>query len=404
MSRISAMLRASLESVDGEQFDIVTPETTTEIEATLIELDETHDEAREAVEVVEELEARHEQVEELEEALESFNANGGMSQDAAKLYQMRLSQLTAGLESMVPVHHVSLESFGSSNSRMAASLEQKEATAGAKNGIWQAILRFARAAKDAIVNFLGRLLTSNAGLKKKVAAIKQRASALKGDVAGSTKKIGTGTWSRNLTDSNGNVGPTQTAAMLKDLSSSLTQIQVAVGQSASNPEGGVDTIVDKLAAIKDKLPGSYTIEATDSGFAIQRKEVKNPEEIEVMNNKQVVATMTACEELMRSIEGFSKNVKGSMSKLESEIARFEKSGQAADGKEKEVRKTIANVRRVSLELPKIASDVVRAALVYANKSLSGVSQTKEEAAAAGKVEQASLKDAIMGRRTAPAKK
>lgn len=393
--RINNILRTALESQDGEQFDVVTPETVTEVERELIELDETHEEARAAVEVVEELEERHEQVEELEEALESFNRDGGMSRDAAVLYQMRLQQLTAGLESVPGCSYVtvSVESFGGTGGRLAASLEQAEKTKAAKDGIWQTIMRMLRAVKDAIVNFFGRLTSSNVGIKKKAEELKQKASSFRGEVSGEGTITG-GTWARNLAAPNGAVTPAATPKLLKDLGSALTDIQVAANTLVSNPTTtSFDAFNNKLRAIDSKLPGSYQVAVNGDRVDITRAEVKSPEQIEKLSNRQVSDVAGSVVEIVRHVETFSKNIKGAMDKLDKTAAAMAKQSDSKEDSEhaNAIRKAIPAIRRAALELPKIASDAARAALVYCGKSMNKVTQDN-------KAGEASLKSEIMKRR------
>lgn len=404
--QLSAALSAALE--DNELFPVVTDETTSEVEETLIELDESYDEARDAVEVVEELEDRGEQVEELVEAVESYIKQGGMSPEGATLYYMQLNRLGKGLEAL---HHgsfaVSTEDYASRD-RMSASLEAAEKGKNFAAKIWDAIVAMAKAAKDAIVNFFGRLLNSNGTLKKKAEELKQRALKLRG-VVGKDEKISGGTWARNLADRSGKIDPNGTATILKDLANALGEVSKSISNSSGNVSGtSLTDFTNALSRAGNSLPGSYNLEVTDEGnFSITRKEVASPGEIDRMNNKQVVTTCDSIVALVKVCDTFGKTVKDAMSKAEATVTKQAKTAGNATvagsktedehdtnkmnrGKLQEdaagFRKFIATSRRAALEFPRIATDAARSALVYCNKSLSDVSQTEKEGQAAVKAE------------------
>ena len=391
--QLSAALSAALE--DNELFPVVTDETTSEVEETLIELDESYDEARDAVEVVEELEDRGEQVEELVEAVESYIAQGGMSPEGATLYYMQLNRLGKGLEAL---HHgdmnVSTEDY-SSRDRMSASLEAAEKGKNFAAKIWDAIVAMAKAAYDAIGNFFGRLLNSNASLKKQAKALGAKAGALRGELKASKEtSFASGTWARNLTGDTGGLSPKAAESVVSKMADALVKVRQA---TATEGSGGIfnptDKFIDSVKSAGGMLPGSYSTETTEGGFVITRKDVSNPDEVEPLSSSQVRGLASAVEKLLTAMDGFGGEVKGTVKKLTADVEKAAKAGDSTKEQAANARKRISLVRKAALEYPRIGSDVARSALIYCNKSLKAIGPQSE------KDGQTALKDQLKAKRT-----
>ncbi len=378
---LSSALKVALE--DNELFPVVTPETTSEIEETLIELDESYDEAKDAVEVVEELEDRQEQVEELVESAEHYTAQGGMTVDGAAMYHLQLARLGRGLEALHGDNLVMSSESYASKDRMTASLEAVEKGKNFAQKLWETIVTMAKAAYDAIVNFFGRLLNSNAKLRRQADALKKKAEALG---RGAKKKEGTvgfagGVWARNLADPRGGISPAGAVKAIDDLRTALTSVRAACQKDAQvGLDGPVDTILNAIKAVDSSLPGSYRVEVTQDGFAVTRKEVSVPENIDALAPSEAAKLCTAVDNLLKTLDGFSTDAKSAMKRLTDSAAKGAKGASDADKEAAaKFKKRLSTARKASLEFPKIAGDAARSALIYANKSINAYSAgTKEE--------------------------
>lgn len=382
---LGAVLRASLE--DNELFPVVTPETTSEIEETLIELDESYDEAKDAVEVVEELEDREEQVEALVESVEGFIAEGGMSADGAQMYYLQLERLGRGLEMLHGDNlSVSKEAYGAQD-RMTASLEAAEKGKNFAQRLWDSIKAMALAAYDAIANFLGRLINSNKKLEAQAKALGEKARDLRGKTLPADAKISGGAWARNLTDRSGSLTPAGVKAVLGNFQNAMAKIKTA---ASSEAQGSVTReVIELTRALKgtaDSLPGGYSLETSEDKFSLTRKTAEIGD-IAPMTAPQIVEIDRAVTSLLKVSNDFSKSVKDSASRLTKELDKMAKTASAgAKAAEKEAegsgagktaaataaknaRARVALVRKVALEYPRIAVDIARSALVYANKSI-----------------------------------
>lgn len=368
--QLAAALSAALE--DNELFPVVTAETTSEVEETLIEMDESYDEARDAVEVVEELEERGEQVEELVEAVESFIGQGGMSPEGAQIYYMQLERLGRGLESLHGNDlSVSTESYAARD-RMSASLEAKEKGENFAKKIWASIVAMARAAWDAIANFLGKLLNSNASLKKQVKALREKVKDLRGKEIPSGTKFGSGAWARNLSKGSNGIDPAQTASVVGDFAQAMATasggLKVVLGKGIYH---NISELQNTITKVGEKLPGSYSVEATETNFAVVRKDVHSPSEIAPLDSSQIESVLGSVSSLLDNMDAFTKDVNAAIKKLNDEVVKKSKENAEDDKKAtKQARSLIAMVQKTGLSLPRIGSDIARSAIVYCNKSVS----------------------------------
>lgn len=377
--QLSAALSAALE--DNELFPVVTDETTSEVEETLIELDESYDEARDAVEVVEELEDRGEQVEELVEAVESYIAQGGMSPEGATLYYMQLNRLGKGLEAL---HHgdmnVSTESYAARD-RMSASLEAAEKGKNFASKIWDAIVAMAKAAYDAIGNFFGRLLNSNSSLKKQAKAMIAKAAGLRGEKkAGEDTKFASGVWARNLTKGGSAIAPGDVAGVIDGMAKAISTVRsVCVAEATAGATVEANKFISAIRKVSDTLPGSYSIDTSDKGFTITRKDVANPEEVLPLSAQQAKQVAEKTIALLTAMDGFGKDVKDATKKLTEMVEKLAKDDSSKSETAAGIRTRVGVVRKAALEFPRIGSDVARSALVYCNKSLNAITPAKTEA-------------------------
>lgn len=168
------------------------------MEAELLDTQAAQTEVSNTEEAVEELEEVHAGLESIARELQTSVQDGGLNGQAAQYLQLATEAYTVRLgmeQRMIP----SLESFGGTTDKLAATKISLEAVKDTIRKVWDAILRTIRRIRAMIKNFFLRVFNAAGKIKQRAEALKAQASKVSGnakegeiDVGGAASALAVG--------------------------------------------------------------------------------------------------------------------------------------------------------------------------------------------------------------------
>jgi hypothetical protein len=288
---------------------------------------EAADQVTDTVAAIEEAEEDLDTLEDIASVMDESSENGGMDQTAARVAEVAVESIYKRLGVRSKSAMPSMESFGSTKTRVTATKIAVEEIKEKATAIWDAIVKAFQTLKQWIINFFKRLFDANEALKQRAAALQKMASTMSGTPS-KEKEVDLGGLANKLT-MGGSVSPEGVKKGIENIIANVNEVAETIksGISTGLASKEFEQYVlskEKFDAYQSKTPGSVgsiNVSKDDGYETIEGMKTSKFEE--TLGNKTIV-TITP----MSSLAGEAGFL--AVSKLKTKVETFNKKQKALE--------------------------------------------------------------------------
>ena len=400
-------------SVAGSNDEVVAAQTATEVEAAASELGETGAEAEKYADGIDTAAGAAEELGEVEAKLEEGVESGeGVSAETAEMAEIAVEAICAkvGISARRERIMPAMESFGSSNSRLAATKLALEGIKETAQRIWESIKKAAVHVWNVIKSFIAGLFKSRTMLEKHLKNLKERVNNASG-----TPKSKTFSTAAKAFSIDGKANPSTVETILTeaaDLDEMAKAMSAAVEELVTRAREKKDVkaelkelfdyikksglsrnIGDNRVAVgylvggrsfvvtdgKDDAAGTFAVEVTEKNPA---KEIDAPtkEQIGKVIDQalKVIELLKAFDKISKSLEKTNKLTIDYADKMIRLRGEAEDKKSEANDAAKALRSATTMMAKIGVAMPNMMFGAAKAAADYANAGINNLDKEEKK--------------------------